>query len=79
MEKQKNSTGIPRSRFLYLGSIALASLGLIKWRGSDRSDATGSQKYLTQDGRLVEVENKNTKPSGIKLLVTDIKNWITRS
>ena len=69
---------ITRKSFILWGSSIVAFASLFRTKLFDRNEISGTSKYLTQDGRLVEVENKHVKKSGIKMLTTDLLHWIKK-
>lgn len=69
---------ITRKSFILWGSSIVAFASLFRTKLFDRNETPGTSKYLTQDGKLVEVENKHVKKSGIKMLTTDLLHWIKK-
>lgn len=62
-----------------MGTSVIAFASLFKTKLFNKMETPGTSKFLTQDGRLVEVENKHVKKSGIKMLTTELLHWIKNS
>lgn len=69
---------ITRKSFILWGTSVIAFASLFKTKLFNKIETPGTSKFLTQDGRLVEVENKHVKKSGIKMLTTELLHWIKK-
>ncbi|MBK8483563.1 MAG: hypothetical protein IPL31_04230 [Saprospiraceae bacterium] len=67
---------ITRKKFLIWSAAILAATGLIKIWNPIKKKNQESFKFLTQDGKLVEVSSKHLKTKGIKMYTSELQNWI---
>lgn len=70
---------ISRNKFILWGTAILAGIGLIKLTRNVGNKSEGKQKYLTQDGTLVEVEDRHVEEPGVKIMTPYIKDWVKRN
>ena len=69
---------ISRKKFLFWSATFLSTIGLIKiWKPLTKKKPE-SAKFLTQDGRLVEVDAKYTDSRGVKIYTSELKDWIKK-
>ncbi|MFZ4545636.1 MAG: hypothetical protein ACOYOA_16415 [Saprospiraceae bacterium] len=71
-------TKISRKRFIVWGAGILSGIGLIKLIKPSMEQKKTTNKFLTQDGRLVEVETKHVVSSGEKIETSALKSWIKK-
>ena len=69
-----------RSKFIIWGAAILGSMGLIKSLklNSFKIRVRNTKRYLTQDGKLVEVDLDRVNKTGKKLSLTELKNWVSK-
>lgn len=77
--KTTDSKTISRNKFILWGTALLAGIGLIKYARPSQPQSSGKQKYLTQDGTLVEVDDRHVEEPGVKIMTPYIKDWVKRS
>lgn len=70
-------THISRKKFIVLGSIFLGLASFLKLRIFNTHAKKKKSKYLTQDGKLVEVSDQYIT-SRKKIYTSDIKHWISK-
>lgn len=70
-----NKSKISRKKFVaWIGSLAIL-ITFIRYKIFDAKPKT-SMKFLTEDGKLVEVESKHVSKKGKKIYTSDIFSWI---
>ena len=68
---------LPRKKFLLSGLSLAAIVAFFKWgRPEDKKKETA--KFLTQDGKLVEIDLDNLPASKKVATKADVQNWIKR-
>ena len=67
---------ISRKQFIVWGAGILSAFGLVKIAKPFIKKESANQKFLTEDGRLVEVDTKHVSASGNKIQHTELDNWI---
>lgn len=68
---------ISRKKFIVLGSIFLGLAGFLKLRIFNIQGREKKSKYLTQDGKLVEVDEQHIT-SRKKIYTSEIQHWISK-
>ena len=70
-----------RKKFLWWGSALLAGVATIKWLPfykAHKPIASATTKMLTQDGKLVEIDEKLLTRSGKKITNGELQQWIKK-
>lgn len=70
-------TGLSRKKFIAISSFFLALAGLLKFRIFQGQPKSKLSKYLTQDGKLVEVDDQHIN-SRNKIYTSEIRHWISK-
>jgi hypothetical protein len=69
---------ISRKKFLLWTAAVISATGLIKiWNPLAKKKVITS-KYLTEDGKLVEVDEHHLSERGVKIYTSDLKTWIKK-
>lgn len=69
---------ISRNKFLSWSMVALFAGSAIKWMSNEPAKKKGTNKYLTEDGKLVEVDKLHPGKKMGKVYLSDLKNWIKK-
>jgi hypothetical protein len=70
-----------RKKFLWWGSALIAGVAAVKWLPfyrPARPVAGARTKMLTQDGRLVEIDESLVTRSGKKISNTELQHWVKK-
>lgn len=67
---------LSRKKFLFSGLSLAAVATLFKWGSRRKEKATA--KFLTQDGKLVEIELDKLPSSRKTATKEDVQNWIKK-
>lgn len=68
---------LSRKKFLVFSAAVLGFVGLFKLRFFGNQSQTKKSKYLTQDGKLVEVDDQHVT-SRTKIYTSEIQHWISK-
>lgn len=68
---------ISRKKFILFGTAVLGFVSLYKFRFMKNKASIQKSKYLTQDGKLVEVEDQHVT-SRNKIYTSEIQHWISK-
>jgi hypothetical protein len=74
MLKEKNTT---RKKFVLWSLGALASVSAFKYF-IGKKEKKKTIKMLTQDGKLVEIDNELLKTSTERITNEELKNWVKK-
>jgi hypothetical protein len=69
---------ISRKRFLLWGTAVLSATGLIKFWNPIERKKPETAKFLTQDGKLVEVDKEHINSTGAIIYASELKEWIKK-
>jgi hypothetical protein len=76
MEQPKKTS---RKKFLLSGATVLSSLTVLKFISGNKQKKNGTVKMLTQDGKLVEVDEEKLFGSKRKKISDEqLKNWVNK-
>ena len=75
MDNQTNKT-TSRKKFLFLGLSAVTFFSVFKFIRPSKKKKT--IKMLTQDGKLVEIDQELIKGDKRKITNTELKTWIKK-
>jgi len=67
---------LSRKKFLFSGLSLAAVVAFFKWGNQQEKKKT--VKFLTQDGRLVEIDEDKLPSSKKVATKEDVKNWIKK-
>lgn len=67
-----------RKRFLQWGSAILGSITIFKFLPKTKKPAPETIKFLTEDGKLVEVDYKLLASTGKKISDKELQQWIKK-
>jgi hypothetical protein len=68
---------ISRKKFIFIGTAVLGVFSLFKLNIFGNPKQTKKSKYLTQDGKLVEVDDQHIT-SRNKIYTSDIQHWVSK-
>ncbi|MBK9107180.1 MAG: hypothetical protein IPM92_02050 [Saprospiraceae bacterium] len=68
---------ISRKKFILFGTAVLGFASLFKLKFFGSPTPSKNSKYLTQDGKLVEVEDQHVT-SRNKIYTSEIQHWISK-
>lgn len=69
---------ISRKRFLLWSTAVLSATGLLKFWNPMGKKKPETAKFLTQDGKLVEVDKEHIGSTGSIIYTSDLKEWIKK-
>ena len=75
MNNQTNKTS-SRKKFLFLGLSAVAFFSVFKFTRQGKKKKT--VKMLTQDGKLVEIDQVLIRGTKRKITDTELKTWVKK-
>jgi hypothetical protein len=75
MQQEKNTT---RKKFVLWSLGALASVSAFKFFIGKKNEKKKTIKMLTQDGKLVEIDNELLKTSTERITNEELKNWVKK-
>lgn len=67
-----------RKKFLKWGAAALASLTAWRFLGGSGKKEKMTVKMLTQDGQLVEIDQRLLASGGKKVTIEELQHWIKK-
>ena len=75
-----NQTNQPNSRkkFLFLGLSAVALFSVFKFSFPKNRKKKNTVKMLTQDGKLVEIDQEMIKSSKKKITNAELRDWVNK-
>lgn len=69
---------LSRKKFLFSGLSLAAVAAFFKWNTPPVEEKKKTQKFLTQDGRLVEIDLDKLPSSKKEASKEDLQNWIKK-
>jgi len=70
---------LSRKRFLFTGGISLAAIAaFFSWGHQSQPEKKKTAKFLTQDGKLVEIEIDKMPASRKAATKEDLQSWIKK-
>ena len=67
-----------RKKFIWWGAALLASVAVFSFLKTKTKKAAAPAKFLTQDGKLVEVDQNMLASSGKKISNKELQHWIKK-
>jgi hypothetical protein len=67
-----------RKKFIFTGISLAALFTFFKWGSAQAEEKKETVKFLTEDGRLVEIDVKKVPELRQKASNSDVKNWIKK-
>ena len=71
-------SNLSRKKFLFSGLSLAAVAAFFKWGTPPAEEKKKTQKFLTQDGRLVEIDLDKLPGSKTTASKEDVQNWIKK-
>ncbi|AFD07275.1 hypothetical protein [Solitalea canadensis] len=70
---------LSRKKFLFSGLSLAAVITFFKWKSIPEKKKTATAKFLTQDGKLVEIDIEKL-PLSKKVIASkeDVQNWVKK-
>lgn len=75
---KQSSVSTSRKKFLTWGATILASLTALRFLGGSGQKEKNTVKMLSQDGQLVEIDERLLAQGGKKVTNNELQNWIKK-
>ncbi|UKJ06116.1 hypothetical protein [Solitalea lacus] len=71
-------SNLSRKKFLFSGLSLAAVIAFFKWDNPPKKEKTTTAKFLTQDGKLVEIDIDKLPTTGKVATKEDVQNWVKK-
>lgn len=69
---------LSRKKFLFSGLSFAAVVAIFKWKSIPEKKKTATAKFLTQDGKLVEIDIEKLPFSRKVATKEDVQHWVKK-